>query len=83
MRQVKQNPLAGRDDELATFADYVTRAPRWHDGSRSSTRDLARKTAMLHTEDASEVRVLYEGKWRPGTRGATDIGSRSRCRSIA
>jgi Mu transposase-like protein len=28
---VKHNALAGRDDELVTFADYVAFAPRWRD----------------------------------------------------
>jgi hypothetical protein len=32
VRYVKRNALAGRDDELATFADYVALAPRWRDG---------------------------------------------------
>lgn len=31
MRYVKHNALAGRDDELLTFADYVAFAPRWRD----------------------------------------------------
>ena len=32
VRYVKHNALAGRDDELMTFADYVAFAPRWRDG---------------------------------------------------
>jgi transposase len=32
VRYVKHNALAGRDEELLTFADYVTFAPRWRDG---------------------------------------------------
>lgn len=32
VRYVKHNALAGRDDELVTFADYVAFAPRWRDG---------------------------------------------------
>ena len=31
VRYVKHNGLAGRDDELLTFADYLTFAPRWRD----------------------------------------------------
>jgi transposase len=31
VRYVKHNALAGRDDELLTFADYVAFAPRWRD----------------------------------------------------
>lgn len=31
VRYVKHNALAGRDDELMTFADYVAFAPRWRD----------------------------------------------------
>jgi transposase len=31
VRYVKRNALAGRDDELATFDDYVAFAPRWRD----------------------------------------------------
>ena len=31
VRYVKHNALAGRDDELLTFADYVDFAPRWRD----------------------------------------------------
>jgi len=31
VRYVKHNALAGRDDELMTFADYVAFAPRWCD----------------------------------------------------
>lgn len=31
VRYVKHNALAGRDDELATFADYAAFAPRWRD----------------------------------------------------
>jgi len=31
VRYVKYNALAGRDDELLTFADYVDFAPRWRD----------------------------------------------------
>lgn len=32
VRYVKHNALAGRDDELRSFADYVAFAPRWRDG---------------------------------------------------
>ena len=32
VRYVKHNALAGRDDELLAFADYVAFAPRWRDG---------------------------------------------------
>ena len=32
VRYVKRNALAGRDDELLAFADYVALAPRWRDG---------------------------------------------------
>jgi hypothetical protein len=32
VRYVKHNALAGRDDELLTFADYTAFAPRWRDG---------------------------------------------------
>ena len=31
VRYVKHNALAGRDDELRSFADYVAFAPRWRD----------------------------------------------------
>jgi transposase len=31
VRYVKRNALAGRDDELRSFADYVAFAPRWRD----------------------------------------------------
>jgi len=31
VRYVKHNALAGRDDELLTFADYLDFAPRWRD----------------------------------------------------
>lgn len=32
VRYVKRNALAGRDDELRSFADYVALASRWRDG---------------------------------------------------
>ncbi len=32
VRYVKRNALAGRDEELVTFADYVAFAPLWRDG---------------------------------------------------